>query len=193
MTGRERFPRNNDVTSREAQLPTADNASPSRLLLVISNALANLVAVTLRHGNYETKECTDERECRTLMTQWQPHLALIDIDHFQTFIEVIGGGMAKGQIPILAFTRKRDTAVKLDAFQRGADDIVEVPFTLDEIVARPFALMRRSRGVTPPLHARILLGNQIEVDLVAQTVKVNGGAALDLTPIQQTLLYVLAA
>ena len=56
--------------------------------------------------------------------------------------------MAQGRIPLLAFTRKRDTAVKLDAFERGADDIVEVPFTLDEIVARPYALIRRAKGTS---------------------------------------------
>src|SRR3954468_6709218 len=193
MTEGEPSSKTNDVTSREAQLPTADNASPSRLLLVISNALANLVAVTLRHGNYETKESTDERECRTIMTQWQPHLVLIDIDHYQTFIELIGGGMAKGQTPILAFTRKRDTAVKLNAFERGADDIIEVPFTLDEIVARPYSLIRRSRGVRGSLNPRITLGKQLEVDLIAQTVKLANGRPLELTPIQQTLLYILAA
>ncbi len=167
--------------------------TPSRVLLVIGKALANLVAVTLRHGEYETRQCTTEADCRALIAEWRPDLAFIDIDHYQTFIETIGGGMSKGAFPILAFTRKRDTAVKLNAFERGADDIVEVPFTLDEIVARPYALMRRSRGVGGKLNPRIKLGNQIEVDLIEQTVKLAAGRPLELTPIQQTLLYILAA
>jgi DNA-binding response OmpR family regulator len=49
------------------------------------------------------------------------------------------------------------------------------------------------RGSANGLVAKITLGGQIEVDLIAQTVKLNGGRALELTPIQQTLLYVLAA
>jgi DNA-binding response OmpR family regulator len=165
----------------------------SRVLLVIGRALANLVAVTLRHGNYDTKEAASEADLRGLVANWDPHMALIDIDHFPNAIETLGGGMAKGEIPILAFTRKRDTAVKLRAFEQGADDIVEVPFTLDEIVARPYALMRRSRGVKPTLVPKITIGGQLEVDLVEQTVKLVGGRALELTPIQQTLLYILAA
>ena len=163
------------------------------MLLVIGKALANLVAVTLRHGAYETRDVTTEADLRTALRDWQPHMAFIDIDHYQSFIEILGG-MERGKLPILAFTRKRDTAVKLNAFERGADDIVEVPFTLDEIVARPYALLRRAHGIRTPLVPKIqLAGGQLEVDLIEQTVKLIGGRGLELTPIQQTLLYILAA
>lgn len=166
---------------------------PARALIVMGNALANLVAVTLRHGSYETRATTDEATCLALVRDWKPHLALIDIDNHDGFIETIGGGMARGHVPLLAFTRRRDTALKLSAFERGADDIIEVPFTLDEIVARPYALLRRAHGITIPLVPRIQLGGEIHVDLIAQTVVLNGGRVLELTPIQQTLLYILAA
>jgi len=165
----------------------------SRILLVVGRALANLVAVTLKHSNYDTRDCSNEADCRRLMAEWQPHMALVDIDHYNSFIEIVAGATANGGFPIVALTRRRDTAIKLNAFERGADDIIEVPFTLDEIIARPFALMRRARGVNPPLNARIRLNSVLEVDLVAQTVKLDNGRALDLTPIQQTLLYILAA
>jgi len=164
-----------------------------RILLVIARALANLVAVTLRHSNYETREATTDGDIRRVLAEWQPDVALIDIDEHANVFNSLGGGLAQGKIPILAFTRKRDTSVKLRAFEQGADDIVEVPFTLDEIVARPYALIRRSSGVKTPLVPKIRLGGQIEVDLIEQTVKLAGGKALELTPIQQTLLYILAA
>ena len=184
----------NVTISRPPTLMTGTNdLLNQRVLLVIGKALANLVAVTLRHGPYETRDATEEAEVNALMRTWQPDMALIDIDHYASFMDILGGGMTQGRIPLLAFTRKRDTAVKLDAFERGADDIIEVPFTLDEIVARPYALMRRSKGVRTTLVPRITLGGKLEVDLVAQTVKLTNGSNLDLTPIQQTLLYILAA
>ncbi len=165
-----------------------------RVLLVMDPALANLVAVTLRHGTYETREATTEHDVRELLRDWRPTLALIDIDTYGSFIEFVGGGLAQGAIPILAFTRKRDTAVKLNAFERGADDIIEVPFTLDEIVARPYALIRRAGGPRPALYPKIQLADgELEVDLMEQTVKLSDGRALELTPIQQSLLYILAA
>src|SRR5947208_13953993 len=159
----------------------------------MNEAFRNLVALTLQHGRYETRSTTDPNECREMVRDWDPHLALIDLDLYERFIDLFGRGLSHGHIPILAFTRKRDTGVKLNAFERGADDIVEVPFTLDEIVARPFALMRRARGVNPPLNPHIRLNSSLDVDLIGQTVKLDGGRALDLTPIQQTLLYILAA
>src|SRR5438309_2009329 len=159
----------------------------------MNETLGNLVGLTLQHGQYEIRRTTDSDECRELMTDWAPHLALIDLDQYDQFIEIVGRGLTHGHTPILAFTRRRDTKLKLSAYERGADDIIEMPFTLDEIIARPFALMRRARGVTPPLNARIRLNSVLEVDLVAQTVKLDNGRALDLTPLQQTLLYILAA
>lgn len=170
----------------------SDGAS-TRVILVMEPALATLVAVTLKHGRYDTRSATSPAEIASAMTSWQAELALVDIDHHKDAIAQCGGGMTKGGIPVLAFTRMRDTRVKLTAYEQGADDIIEVPFTLDEIVARPYALMRRSRGVTVPLVPKILLGGRLEVDLIEQTVKMDGGKPLQLTPIQQTLLYILAA
>ena len=172
---------------------TNGETSPTRILILIANALGNLVTVTLRHGSYDTQHALSDHDVAAAMRDWQPHLALIDIDHFPKGIEQVGGGMAKGGIPILAFTRRRETKVKLAAYEEGADDMIEVPFTLDEIVARPFALIRRSRGINVKIVPKIVLGGRLEVDLFEQTVRMDGGPQLELTPTQQTLLYLLAA
>src|SRR5258706_15422979 len=182
------------VTARDPETPmTKEDGAPSRVLLVITNALANLVAVTLRHGHYETRDAVDESAIRALLRDWRPHLAIIDIDHHVGMINLVGGGLSKGGIPILAFTRRRDTSVKLNAYEQGADDIVEVPFTLDEIIARPYALLRRSRGLSVPLVPTITLGGQLQLDLIAQTVTLNGGGRLERPPRQQTPPQILAA
>jgi len=153
----------------------------------MGEALANLVTLTLRHGRFETRTSTDTADCQRLVADWKPHLAMIDLDRYERFLAML----ANGPTPILVFTRKREASVKLSAFEMGADDIVEVPFTLDEIVARPFALMRRSHGVTVPLVPKIRLDG-LEVDVITQKVRVNGDE-LSLSPIQQALLYLLAA
>ena len=165
----------------------------SRVLLIMGKALANLVSVTLRHGSYETKDISSEDAYRSVLRDWKPDLVIIDIDHYMPFTKIAGSGMGQGHVPILAFTRRRDAARKLRAYEDGADDIIEVPFTLDEIIARPYALIRRSRGVITPLVPKIRLNHHLEVDVQEQTVKMDGSGSLDLTPIQQTLLYILAS
>jgi len=169
---------------------TAPHEVP-RVLIVMNETLGNLVALTLQHGRYDTRRCTNAQECRELLRDWAPHLAFIDLDLFEPFIEIVGSGLTHGHMPVLGFTRRRDTAMKLSAYERGADDIVEVPFTLDEIVARPFALLRRAHGIRVPIVPKIRLDG-LQVDLIEQRVTV-GGRDLQLTPIQQTLLYLLAA
>ena len=157
----------------------------------MNETLGNLVVLTLQHGDYDTRRSTNRTECHDLVTDWAPHISFIDIDHFEPFIDIVGRGLTHGHTPIIAFTRRRDTALKLRAYERGADDIVEVPFTLDEIVARPFALMRRAHGISVGIVPKIKLDG-LEVDLIEQRVTV-GGRELHLTPLQQTLLYLLAA
>jgi two-component system, OmpR family, alkaline phosphatase synthesis response regulator PhoP len=157
----------------------------------MNETLGSLVSLTLQHGRYETQRSTSAEECQAILRDWAPHLAFIDLDLYQQFIDIVGRGLTYGHTPIVAFTRRRDTALKLNAYERGADDIVEVPFTLDEIVARPFALLRRAHGMTVTIVPKIRLDG-LEVDLIEQRVRV-GGRVLQLTPIQQTLLYLLAA
>ncbi|HEV8535548.1 MAG TPA: response regulator transcription factor [Candidatus Limnocylindria bacterium] len=157
----------------------------------MEEALANLVSLTLQHGQYESQRAIESAECRRIIREWEPDLAFVDLDRYGNFVDFIGQVTTEGHLPILAFTRKRDTALKLSAFERGVEDIVEVPFTLDEIVARPYALMRRVHGIDVPLIPKIRLDG-LAVDLIEQRVRV-GGKDLQLTPIQQTLLYLLAA
>jgi two-component system, OmpR family, alkaline phosphatase synthesis response regulator PhoP len=157
----------------------------------MNETLGSLTSLTLQHGRYETQRSTNADECRAILSDWAPHIAFIDLDLYEPFIDIVGRGLTHGHTPIIAFTRRRDTALKLSAYERGADDIVEVPFTLDEIVARPFALMRRAHGMNVTIVPKIRLDG-LEVDLIEQRVRV-GGRELRLTPIQQTLLYLLAA
>src|SRR4029079_12039401 len=86
---------------------TNGDPTPTRALILIANALGNLVTVTLRHGSYETQHALSDSEIATAMRDWQPQLALIDIDHFPKGIDQVGGGMAKGGLPILHFTPRR--------------------------------------------------------------------------------------
>jgi two-component system KDP operon response regulator KdpE len=163
-----------------------------RVLLVLGQPLGNLVSVTLRHGNWESRITRSEQEARELLSTWRPHLAFVDFDHYPQFLEVAGSGIERGHVPLLAFTRGRDAKTKLELFQRGSDDVIEVPFTLDEVVFRSYALLRRTHSIAPQFISHIRIG-ELEVDLAEQTMRMRGGPVLELTPMQQSLLYIFAA
>ena len=114
---------------------------------MIDQPLANLVALTLNHGKYETCIVHDPSSGRAELEKWRPHLLLVDLDADDpASLGLIGVRVASRRVPTIAFSRRGDLKTKLAAFDRGVDDIVIVPFVPEELVARTLALMRRSYG-----------------------------------------------
>jgi two-component system alkaline phosphatase synthesis response regulator PhoP len=107
-------------------------------------------------------------------------------------LERLGYAAPGGErIPVLALTRRGDLRTKLAAFERGVDDIVTVPFSPEELVARVLAIARRAYGETASFVPVIRLG-ELEIDILNRRVRA-GGHDLQLTPLEQSLLYLLAA
>jgi DNA-binding response OmpR family regulator len=106
-------------------------------------------------------------------------------------MERIGPGAHGGAVPAIALTRRGDLRTKLDAFERGLDDIVTLPFAPEELLARVVALARRSsRG--PSVLAPVIRVGELEVDILRRSVRA-GAVELELTAPEQGLLYLLAA
>jgi DNA-binding response OmpR family regulator len=77
------------------------------------------------------------------------------------------------------------------AFERGVDDILTVPFSPEELVARALAIMRRTyRG--PINFTPVIRLGDLEIDMLHRRVRA-GETELHLTSLEQSLLYLLAA
>lgn len=162
------------------------------MLVVIDQPLANLVALTLNHGKYLTRLASDAKAARTEVEAWRPHLLLVDLDADDAdTLGLIGVRVASRRVPTIAFSARGDLKTKLAAFDRGADDIITVPFVPEELVARALALMRRSYGDAVPFIPVITVAG-LEIDLVNQRVRV-GRLRPELTSMEQALLYLLAS
>ncbi|HYK98679.1 MAG TPA: response regulator transcription factor [Candidatus Acidoferrales bacterium] len=163
-----------------------------RALLVIGDPpLANVIDLTLRHGSYERKTASTVSEARALVEAWKPHVLLVNID--------VEGGRAMQlmertgeQHPaVIALTRRADLRGKLDAFERGADDYITVPFVPDDLIARMRAVLRRTHGDPGSIVPRLRVGD-LEIDVLNRRVSA-GDHDLHLTSLEQALLYLLAA
>ena len=65
----------------DATLAQTENPRATRVLSVIAeSALANVVDLTLRHGNYSRRSAGSVSEARPIIETWKPHLLLLDID-----------------------------------------------------------------------------------------------------------------
>jgi DNA-binding response OmpR family regulator len=161
-------------------------------LVVVDQPLANLVALTLNHGKYVTRIAPDARTARDELETWQPHLLLVDLDADDAdSLRLIGQRVTNRRVPTIALSKRGDLKTKLAAFDRGADDIMTVPFVPEELVARVLALMRRSYGDGVAFIPVIKVAG-LEIDLLTQRVKI-GGRRPELTAMEQALLYLLAS
>jgi two-component system KDP operon response regulator KdpE len=165
-----------------------------RVLVVEDQRLvAELVKLTLNHGAYVTREAPDAVQAATLLADWQPHLAVIDMDLGGELLEQIArvGLQTGARLPTIALTRRGDLKSKLGAFEQGVDDILTIPFSPEELLARTLAVTRRAYGRTVSFQPVLRLGD-LEIDILNRHVRA-GSSELHLTGLEQALLYLLAA
>ena len=169
-------------------------ASPHRVLILADQPLVvDLISLTLNHGAFVTRDVSTLDEAREVVADWNPHVALIDMD--------LGGPAslrplhppadATRAVPIVALTRRGDLKRKLEAFDQGVDDVLTVPFSPEELLARSIVISRRTSATDLPLVPTIRLG-EITLDIVDRQVRV-GRSVVPLSAIEQSLLYLLAS
>ena len=165
-----------------------------RVLLVIDQpVLAQYATLALSHSRCVTHVAQDVAKTTTALRQWQPHLAVIDMDIAQgAILERLGyTEPTADRTPVIALTRRGDLKTKLAAFERGVDDILTVPFSPEELVARILAVLRRTYHEAVSFTPVLRLGD-LEIDILNRSVRIHG-TELHLTAIEQSLLYLLAA
>ncbi len=166
----------------------------ARVLVVLDQPLlAEVVRLTLNHGIYVTRDATGLDEATRVLADWHPHIAVADMElGGRQLLQQIGAGGAGGtRIPMVGLTRRGDLKTKLGAFSQGVDDIMTMPFSPEELLARVVAITRRTYGEHAPLQPVLKLG-ELELDILNRRVRV-GDDELHLTGLEQSLLYLLAA
>jgi DNA-binding response OmpR family regulator len=182
---------------REQATPGVDARqarTPARVMTVMDQpVLAETIRLALNHGRFNTRTVRDEAQAITLLDQWHPQLAIIDMDLGKGEIldRLLAARTPTGRIPSIALTRRGDLRAKLEAFERGADDILTLPLAPEELIARTMAIMRRTYGEAIAFTPVIKLG-ELEVDILHRRVR-SGAGELHLTTLEQSLLYLLAA
>ena len=167
---------------------------PARALLVIEHrVLADVVSLALDDGHYNTRVARTVNEAATTLADWRPHLVVLDMDTGGSrILESLGDATRPdARLPVIALTRRGDLKSRLTAFERGVDDILTVPFSPEEFVARVLAIMRRTYRDAAVFTPVLRLGD-LQIDILNRRVRA-GDTELHLTSLEQSLLYLLAA
>jgi DNA-binding response OmpR family regulator len=157
--------------------------------------VVDLIELTLNHGVFAVRAARDLAEAEAILTDWQPHLAVVDMDHDEStaLLGRLGAAnrLTKRTTPALGLTRSGDLKTKLHAFDLGVDDILTVPFSPEELLARAIVLTRRASGTDRQMIPTVRLG-EIEIDILSREVRTRN-SVIHLSGIEQSLLYLLAS
>jgi DNA-binding response OmpR family regulator len=157
--------------------------------------VVDLIELTLNHGLFVVRAAHTLAESETILSEWQPHLTVIDMDHDDStaLLGRLGASntLTRRVTPALGLTRRGDLKTKLRAFDLGVDDILTMPFSPEELLARSIVITRRASGTDRPIVPTITLG-EMEIDIISREVR-TGTSVVHLSGIEQSLLYLLAS
>jgi two-component system alkaline phosphatase synthesis response regulator PhoP len=174
--------------------PPVDNARAA-LVLHDRPIVVDLIELTLNHGLFVVRAAHNMAEAEGILAQWRPDIAVIDMDHDDSAVLLrrlgASNSLRRSVTPVLGLTRRGDLATKLMAFDLGVDDILTVPFSPEELLARSIVISRRASGTDRPIIPTIKLG-EMEIDILRREVRA-GNSIVHLSGIEQSLLYLLAS
>jgi two-component system OmpR family response regulator len=165
-------------------------AAPRVLVVDDEDSITQLVSTVLRYEGFEVETAHDGRTAVKRAASFGPDLVVLDvmlpdIDGFEVYRRLAGGGR---RVPVLFLTAKDQTADRVHGLTLGADDYVGKPFSLEELVARVRAVLRRTRA--DPQDGPELVYHDLSIDEDAHEVR-RGERVLHLTPTEYHLLRYL--
>ena len=175
--------------SNTAAGPDANASGPVgvRVLVVDDEAaIADLVATALRYEGFDTMTAGDGRAALEAVESFRPDLVVLDVmlpdlDGFEVQRRLGDRGV---RVPVLFLTARDATEDKVRGLTLGGDDYVTKPFSLEELVARIRAVLRRVQGATT---TERLVFEDLEMDEEEHAVS-RAGHAVELTPTEFALL-----
>ncbi|MFF2246459.1 response regulator transcription factor [Arthrobacter sp. NPDC058130] len=165
---------------------------PEAKLLVVDDEpnIRELLSTSLRFAGFEVVSAGSGREALAAAEEHSPDLAVLDVmlpdmDGFTVTRRLRAAGK---HFPVLFLTAKDDTEDKVTGLTVGGDDYVTKPFSLDEVVARIRAVLRRTQPQVDD--DAVIRVDDLQLDDDAHEVR-RGGTVIELSPTEFKLLRYL--
>ncbi len=162
---------------------------PGRILVVDDEAqITRVLRAALSAQGYDVRTANDPEEGLRLFRDWPPDLVITDLMMpTMSGVEVCRAIRTKSTTPVLVLSVREHERSKVEALDAGADDYVTKPFSIQELLARVRAHLRRA----PERTTAALEAGDFVIDARAHTVTVQA-KPIHLTPKEFDLLLHLA-
>ncbi|OJX65940.1 MAG: DNA-binding response regulator [Micrococcales bacterium 73-13] len=172
---------------------TRADGTPIRVVVVDDeDALSDLLTMALRYEGWEVRAAATGQEALRAIREHKPDVVVLDIMLPDLDgIEVLQRLRAEGEeVPVLFLTAKDAIADRVTGLTVGGDDYVTKPFSLEELIARLRALLRRSPFLVDSEAPGMLRVGDLVLDEDAYEVT-RAGAPVELTAREFELLRYL--
>jgi two-component system OmpR family response regulator len=156
------------------------------------NSISELIATSLKFVGFDVRTAASGAQALQIAEEFKPHALILDVMlPDQNGFEVCRQIRSEGQnVGVLFLTAKDSVEDKIAGLTIGGDDYVTKPFSLEELVARLRALLRRTGATEVLADDEKIRFADLELDEATHEVK-RAGKMIDLSPTEFLLLRYL--
>ena len=174
-------------------MPDPAKSKPYVLAVDDEEHITELVAMALGFNGFDVERAATGRAALAAVEKRRPDLIVLDVmlpdlDGFDVARRLRQGETGGTRIPVIFLTARDATADKVEGLRLGVDDYVTKPFSIEELVERVKAVLRRAGGGGPGEHK--LSYHDLVLDEDTRDVW-RGGRLIELTPTEYKLLHYL--
>ena len=170
-----------------------DTATDQRVLVVEDEKnIREMIQFKLKDKGFDVTTAASGAEALLKAEEFKPHALILDVmlpdvDGFEVCRQLRAEGQDVG---VLFLTAKDTTDDKIRGLTLGGDDYMTKPFSLEELVARLRALLRRTGVSENQVNDEMVRFADLQLDEATHEVR-RAGHLIDLSPTEFTLLRYL--
>jgi two-component system OmpR family response regulator len=172
---------------------SSDNTNYRILVVDDESSISDLISTSLRFVGFDVRTAATGSEALTVAEEFKPHAVVLDVmlpdsDGFEVCRQLRSEGL---NIGVLFLTAKDGMGDKVAGLTIGGDDYMTKPFSLEELVARLRALLRRIGVAEIDTDDEKIRFADLELNEATHEVR-RAGVLLEMSPTEfQLLRYLL--
>ena len=181
------------VSSTKDKNKNESQTNMQRILVVDDeSSISELIATSLKFVGFDVRTAATGAQALQIAEEFNPHALILDVmlpdlDGFEVCKQIRNEGQ---NIGVLFLTAKDGMEDKIAGLTIGGDDYMTKPFSLEELVARLKALLRRTGVIEAAVDEEKIRFADLELDEATHEVR-RAGDLIELSPTEYKLLRFL--